>query len=234
MNIRGFHKTSLIDYPGKISTVIFTGGCNFRCGFCHNPGLVICDNRKGKVDSETVLNHLKKRKSVIEGVVISGGEPTLNGGLPGFCGSIRDLNFGLKIKIDTNGSRPDIISRLLDDRLIDYAALDIKTCPEKYREITGVKADTEKIISSLSILKESGIDYEIRTTCVPDFITEEDLRAIGEWTGRVKSYYLQQFTAQPGLLNPAYEKKQPYTKAYLESLLNIIRDFADNSAIRGI
>lgn len=234
MNIRGFYKTSLIDYPGKISSVVFTGGCNFKCGFCHNSDFVQCNTRPAGIDPEEILKHLKKRQGIIDGIVITGGEPAIHQDLTVLLDNIRKTAPGVSIKLDTNGSKPDILKKILNENLIDYAALDIKSSPDKYPVIAGVAIETGKIAESVYLLKESGINYEIRTTCVPDFMSEADALAIGEWIGPVKAYYLQQLVTQIKLLDPDYENKTPYDKEHLLLIKDIISRFSSHTAIRGL
>ncbi|HQL81024.1 MAG TPA: anaerobic ribonucleoside-triphosphate reductase activating protein, partial [Spirochaetota bacterium] len=191
MNIRGIYKTSLIDFPGKISTVLFSGGCNMRCRFCHNPDLA-CNWQDLELSSnEEALDIISRRKKVIDGVTISGGEPTLSKNIDSFIRQIKSL--GLAVKLDSNGLKPDVISRLIGQNLVDYVAVDIKTSPEKYRSLTDSEADFASIVQCINILKKSGIDYEVRTTCVPGYVTLEDLAGIRDAIGRVRAYHLQQF-----------------------------------------
>lgn len=232
MNIRGIYKTSLIDYPGKISTVIFIGGCNLRCRYCHNPDIVLNNNNLECYSKKEVLGLLKKRCGIIDGVTISGGEPTIAGSLVHFLTEIREME--LYIKLDTNGLRPDILEELIRKNLIDYVAIDVKTSPEKYRDLTNCDADFSRIIRAIEIIKESGIDYELRTTCFPEFVTEEDLTTIKKLTGHVKRYFIQQFVGNTPLIDKSWESMKPYPVNVLKKFRDIVRTFSDICEIRGI
>jgi pyruvate formate lyase activating enzyme len=232
MNIRGLYKTSLVDYPEKITSTIFLGGCNLRCGYCHNPGLALNSSVLEKIKEEEVLAFLKKRKGLIDGVTISGGEPTIEKGLIPFLEKVKSLK--LLIKIDTNGFLPHIISECIEKKLIDYAAVDIKTSPEKYPLLTGMNLPFNTILATTDILKNSGLDYEIRTTCVPGFVTVDDIKKIGESIGAVKKYYLQQFVNTNTLLDSEIETLTPYSIDYLHELKNEAEKFSSFCSIRGI
>src|SRR5690554_5488754 len=166
MKIIGFQKTSLIDYPGKIVSIIFTQGCNFKCPYCHNSDLIFFQSVNNEYfPHDYIFSFLKKRKGLIDGVSITGGEPTLQPDLYNFIVKIKDIN--LNIKLDTNGSNPELIKSLIDDKLIDYIAMDIKGPLDKYECIIDNKINTDKIIKSISLIKNSKVDYEFRTTVVP-------------------------------------------------------------------
>ncbi len=232
MNIRGIYKTSLIDFPGKICTVLFTGGCNLRCGYCHNPDLVAGSHDLALTGNEEALALIQKRKKLIDGVTITGGEPTLSPDLDSFIGSIKEM--GLAVKLDSNGLLPHVLARLVKSRLIDYAAIDIKTSPGNYRAVTNRDADFGKIAESLDIIRSEGIDYEIRTTCVPGYVTCDDLAAIRDAIGRVSNYYLQQFQRDVPLLDPSWSAIEPYPAETLIQFRDFARTFADRCEIRGI
>jgi pyruvate formate lyase activating enzyme len=167
MIIGGFQKNSMIDFPGKISSVVFTGGCNFKCPYCHNPSLV--DGSFETIPESSVFEYLKKRKGLIEGVVVTGGEPTLHKDLPFFCSRIKDLGFS--VKLDTNGSKPDIIKKIVSTRSVDYIAMDVKApLHNYYPDICKDKDVAEKIQSSIDVVIDSGIDYEFRVTCAKPFV----------------------------------------------------------------
>jgi pyruvate formate lyase activating enzyme len=232
MNIRGIYKTSLIDFPGKISTVLFSGGCNMRCRFCHNPDLA-CNWQDLELSSnEEALDLISRRKKVIDGVTISGGEPTLSKNIDSFIRQIKSL--GLAVKLDSNGLKPDVISRLIEQNLVDYVAVDIKTSPEKYRSLTDSEADFDSIVQCINILKKSGIDYEVRTTCVPGYVTLEDLAGIRDAIGRVRAYHLQQFQSDAHLLDPLWETIKPYPRETLLTFRDFVLTFADRCELRGL
>jgi pyruvate formate lyase activating enzyme len=232
MNIRGIYKTSLIDYPGKISTVLFSGGCNLQCRFCHNPDLACNWEGLALSSNEEALHLLKKRKRVIDGVTISGGEPTLLRNIDSFLEKIKDLN--LAVKLDTNGLQPHVLERLIKKNILDYVAIDIKTSPEKYRFVTNSNADFSRIIDSFDIVRGSGIDYEARTTCIPAFVTVDDLARIRDSIGPLKKYYLQQFQRDVQLLDRSWEVIEPYPPEILRRFRDFILTFADQCEIRGI
>ncbi len=232
MNIRGLFKTSLIDYPGKICSVIFTGGCNLRCGYCHNPELAMNSSDLEKFEDEEIFSFIEKRKGLIDGITVTGGEPAIDSGLIPFLERVNSM--GLHVKLDTNGFLPHVISECIEKGLVDYVAVDVKTSPEKYPLLTGRDFSFNEIVTTLDILKKSLIDYEIRTTCVPGFVTVNDIIKIGESTGRVKKYYLQQFVNINTLLDDRLKQLKPYTSEYLNLLKNETEKFTDFCFIRGI
>ena len=198
MLIAGLNKTTLLDYPGRVAATIFTGGCNFRCPFCHNAGLVLTPSSAEAFSEEEVFSFLQKRKNVLGGVCITGGEPTLQEDLPEFIAKIKAL--GYAVKLDTNGYRPEVLKSLLDADLLDYVAMDIKNCKEKYGLTAGVGIKIEQIRESVNILKDSQIDYEFRTTVVKEFHNREDIRRIGDWIKGCPRYYLQQFVESENII----------------------------------
>ena len=232
MNIRGLYKTSLVDYPGKITSTIFLGGCNLRCGYCHNPDLALNSSVLERIEEEEVLTFLKKRKGLIDGITVSGGEPTIEKGLIPFLEKVKSLK--LLVKIDTNGFFPHIISACIENKLIDYAAVDIKTSPEKYPSLTGMNLSFDAILSTLNILRGSDTEHELRTTCVPGFVTVDDIKRIGESIGPVKKYYLQQFVNTNTLLDSEIETLTPYSIDYLYELKGEAEKFSSFCGIRGI
>ena len=189
MLIKGIQKVTLLDYPGKIACTLFTGGCDFRCPFCQNASLVTHVDDE-KLDEEEVLDFLKSRIGKLDAVCISGGEPCLQKDLKEFCLKIKQMGF--LIKLDTNGYFPEKIKELLDEKVLDYIAMDIKNCPEKYALTAGVKIDLEKIKESVKLIQTSGIRHEFRTTVVQEFHTVQDIALIASWIAP-SSLYLQQF-----------------------------------------
>jgi pyruvate formate lyase activating enzyme len=202
--IKGFQATSLIDYPGNICAVIFLAGCNFRCGFCHNKDLVFNSSNLQLHNEEEILSLLSKRSKLIDGVCITGGEPTLYPYLYDFIVKIKKI--GLKVKLDTNGTNTFLLSQLISERLVDYVAMDIKQCKQKYDLICGTKVDMSQVIGSVELLKISYIDYEFRTTFVPELISWEDIVEISKWLNGAKRYVLQQFVPMHSLINPRLTK----------------------------
>lgn len=232
MNIKGLYKTSLVDYPGKVSSVIFTGGCNLRCGYCHNPDLACNSDELEKIEDEEVFSFLEKRKGLIDGITVSGGEPTLDKGLLEFLRRIKDM--GLLVKLDTNGFSPSVVEQCLMEKLADYIAVDLKTSPAKYSTLTKRDLNFNQILITLDIIRKSEVDYEIRTTCVPGFVTLEDITLIGEAVGHVRKWYLQQFVNTHTLIDPESEKLSPYPVRYLELMRDEALKYADRCSIRGI
>ena len=232
MNIRGIYKTSLIDFPGKISTVLFCGGCNLRCGYCHNPELADSWKQLALLSNEEALKVLRKRKNIIDGVTITGGEPTLSENIDSFIERIKEMS--LAVKLDSNGLHPEVIARLSDKKLIDYAALDIKTSPEKYPELTKADIDFSRIAESVDVLKNSGIEDEVRSTCIPGYITLDDLAGIGNAIGHVTKYCLQQFNPSVRLLDSSWERLKPYSAETLFQFRDFVLSFADRCDVRGV
>lgn len=187
MRIGGFEKQSLIDWQGKVAAVIFTKGCNFRCGYCHNPALVLPElfHEAPDYDEDKILHFLEERKAWLDGVVITGGEPTLHHDLTSYIKKIKSLN--LPVKLDTNGTNPEMLQSLIQEGLIDCVAMDIKTIPmkESYQKITGIPMEhmMEKIHQSISIIRKSSIEYEFRTTIIPGQHSETNI-------GRLKEMFM--------------------------------------------
>ena len=179
----GFQKTDLINFPGYVASTVFTRGCNFRCPYCHNPEFVIQGSDQtyfGETyTEEEILSYLRKRRSMLDGLVVSGGEPTLHADLPSFIRKVKAL--GLKVKLDTNGSRPDVLGKLMAEGLLDYVAMDIKAPLHKY-SLVGFE-DTDAITLSISMLESSAVDHEYRTTCPKDLLTAEDFPKMASLTG---------------------------------------------------
>lgn len=191
MKIGGLQKLSLIDYPGKICAIVFTQGCNFRCPYCHNPELVD-PNRYGAVFSEAeVISFLEKRKGKLDALSITGGEPTLQPDLEKFIETVKDLGF--LVKVDTNGSNPDVIERLASSQMVDFWAMDVKGPLNKYNRIAGVSVDAEKIRRSISLIIASGVEHEFRTTVVRSMLDREDLLEIAKLVKGAGSFVLQGF-----------------------------------------
>lgn len=190
MVILGLEKVSLVDYEGNMCATVFTGGCNFNCSFCHNAMLV--REQVKPLDEKEVLEYLNKRKGLLEAVTISGGEPTLQHDLEEFIIKVKAL--GYKIKLDTNGTRPEVLKDLINKGLLDFVAMDIKTCFNEYEKITNVKNElAKKVQESLKILKESKVEYELRTTLVNEFHNEETILKMAEELANENILYLQKF-----------------------------------------
>lgn len=211
--IAGFNKLSLLDYPGKMACIIFTKGCNFKCNYCHNSSLVL-DKKIPLISHEEIFDYLEKRKNVLEGVVISGGEPTIQKGLVEFITKIKEI--GYKVKLDTNGSNPKILKELIEKSLVDYVAMDIKNVFEKYNLTTDSTVNINNIKKSIDILKENKIDFEFRTTIVREYHTLEDIKKLIEYTSGYK-YYLQNFEDNDTVIKSGLT---PFTKIELETIYN--------------
>jgi len=231
MKIGGLQKLTLVDYPNKIAATVFLTGCNFKCGFCHNPELVDIDKMKNQPEiSENVFfEFLESKKGLIDGICIIGGEPTIQNGLDDFIRKIKDSEF--LIKLDTNGSNPEILNKLISENLLDFIAMDIKTSLNKYEKAINTKINLENIKKSVEIIKNSGIDYEFRTTVVPGVVEREDIEKIGEWLKGVKKFVLQQFRNQK-VLNKEFEKIQPYSDETLKEFKKILEKYIDKVGLR--
>ena len=230
MKIYGLQKLTLLDYPGKTACTIFTGGCNFRCPFCHNALLVTDIESSNTYTEEEILSFLSKRKGLLDGVCITGGEPLINSDIVEFIKKIKEL--GYKVKLDTNGTFPEKLLELLENNLIDYVAMDIKNSKEKYFETAGTKnIDLSEIEKSISILKLSDIDYEFRTTVVKEFHKTEDIEKIAHWISGAKKYFLQNFEDSGILIG---ENLNPVSKDTLTEMKRLASAFVKNTQIRGV
>ena len=198
MLISGFDKVTLLNYPGLVACTIFTKGCNLKCPFCHNSSL-ISGNDDTYIDEDEIFKYLNKRKNIIEGVCISGGEPLLQKDIKEFIRKIKSL--GLKVKLDTNGTNPDLILSLINDNLLDYIAMDIKNIKSKYELTSGAKVKIENILKSINIIENSGIDYEFRTTIIKEFHTLSDIDYISKKSDKKSKYYIQNFVKSDAVLD---------------------------------
>ena len=230
MQICGFNKTTLLDYPEHVAATIFTGGCNFRCPFCQNGDLVLRPGSVPTISEEDVLQVLRKRKGILTGVCITGGEPTLQHDLAEFIAKIKEL--GYLIKLDSNGYRPDVLQSLHKKGLLDYIAMDIKSSPENYAAVAGVRQmDMNIIRSSVDFIRTCGLPYEFRTTAVRELHTAQDFHRIGEWLAGCDAYYIQSYQESSGVINPIFSS---YEKKELENLLEILRPYIPNCHLRGV
>jgi len=230
MKIGGFQKTSLLDYPDRISAIVWTSGCNFRCPFCYNKNLAL--GTAELFPQDEILSFLSKRKALLEGVVISGGEPLLHDDLIDFIKRIKDLR--LLVKIDTNGAFPERLSELLEQQLVDYVAMDVKAPKKKYPELTGVDIDLSNIEASIDLLKTKAPAYEFKTTFIPGLLTKEDIIEIAQWLKGADTYFLQQFKIKTPLLSPTLETILPYPREYLVETLKEIQPFFKRCKVRGV
>ncbi len=229
MQIKGLQKLTLLDYPKHVAATLFFNGCNFKCAYCHNPELVnLKESQKLKTYNEKeILDFLKERKSFIDGVCITGGEPTLNKNISNFLRKIKKL--GYEIKLDTNGTNPKVLKQIIKNKLVNYVAMDIKAPLEKYEEITKTKVNQENIKESIKIIKKMN-DYEFRTTIIPD-LSEQDIIKIAELINGAKAYYLQQFIPLK-CLDKRYSKKKPYPSERIQKMLEKVKTSFEKCAIR--
>lgn len=233
MVIAGFQKLTLIDYPGKLATTVFTVGCSFRCPFCHNPELVL--SSKYNVSSiknteKEFFDFLKSRKNKLDGVCITGGEPTIQPDIVEFIKKIKKM--GYAVKLDTNGTRPDVLRKVIREKLVDFIAMDIKNHPGKYNKTTATKGDIERIKLSVEMIRNSGIDYEFRTTVVPGLHTESDFTKIAKWLAGAKAYWLQRYR-QSKILDPTLPKRViKNNKLDLEQILENLTPHFEKVGIR--
>lgn len=230
MNIQGLQKLTLLDYPGKMACIIFTAGCNLRCPFCHNSALVINPPKESEFSVDEILDFLKKRQGVLEGVVITGGEPLLQKDLEEFIVKIREL--GYSVKLDTNGTFPDRLRDLIEKGLLDYVAMDVKASPAGYPPSVGIGGyDVSKITESINLLLEGRVDYEFRTTVVREFHSIFDMKHLGEWIKGAKRHYLQAFKDSGELIGFGLSA---VPKAEMEEMRKIMLEYVDLCEIRGV
>jgi len=221
MTIGGLQKVTLVDYPGKLACTVFLSGCNFRCPFCYSKELVLEKEIKNhpQISEDYFFDFLNEKKGMLEGCVICGGEPTIHGeALVDFIRKIKKQSF--LVKLDTNGTNPEVIKRLIDEKLIDYIAMDIKAplVKEKYEEACGAPFDVEKIKESISIIKNSGIEYEFRTTVVPGIHTADDIINIANSIAPANKYFIQRFRGEKGTINSKFELAVPFPDEFYNNI----------------
>ena len=232
MKIGGMQKMTLLDYPGKVACTIFMSGCNFKCPFCHNRDLVFIPERYEYFDPADVMDYLEKRKGLLDGVCISGGEPLLQENLETLIERIRDM--GYLIKLDTNGAYPKRLKSVVNKGLVDYVAMDVKNSPEKYAMTLGMNPDSfslEPIRESVEFLKSGAVDHEFRTTVVKELHTAADLTAIAEWIGPDEKYYLQQYMNSDNVIQPGFSA---YTKEEMNELKEAVARIVPAVQLRGV
>ncbi len=231
MDIRGFIETSLLDWDGKISSVVFLSGCNMRCAFCHNYPLVFEPEKLKKFELDHINKYLIEHKNWVDGVVISGGEPTIYKELESLIKGFKDM--GLAVKLDTNGTNPGMLKDLISKKLLDYIAMDVKgPLNEKYSKIAGCKIDLDAILESIKTIKGSGVDYEFRTTVVPGQLDVDDIAALARNISGAKKFILQQFEPA-NARDEALRKVKPYTKEKLVEMGTAAKEYVDDVVIRG-
>ena len=221
IQIGGLQKVTLIDFPGRLACTVFLTGCNFRCPFCYASELVLPEKIKNqpKISEKELFKFLKERKKLIDGVVLCGGEPTMSRELIPLIKKIKKMGFF--VKLDTNGSDPKILKKLIDEKLIDYVAMDVKVPQEKYKKIFGKRVKIEDVEESIKTLKEGKIGYEFRSTIIPGVHNKEDIIKMANWIRGAKAYYLQQFRREK-TINPKFEKVKPYSREFLLEVKRVI------------
>lgn len=246
MEIHGFNKTTLLDYPEHIAATVFTGGCNFRCPFCHNGELVLDPAGQPSVSEEEVLAYLKKRQGILQGVCVTGGEPTLQRDLCDFLQKIKELEY--PIKLDTNGYMPGVLWKLLQEHLIDYVAMDMKASKDNYARAVGLlHMDISRIEESIGILKSSGIPYEFRTTVVKGIHRVEEFEEIGRWIEGCPAYYLQSYQENDNCLYRMTQTAESdnvkqggadpfgaFSQEELEQMAELARKYVGKVVLRGV
>lgn len=237
MIIGGLQKTTLIDFPGKLACTVFLSGCNFYCPWCYSPELVLPEKikKQPKISEKEFFKFLESKQGLLEGVVVCGGEPTLNKDLPEFIKKIKKMGFS--VKLDTNGSNPEMLKDLIAKKLVDYVAMDVKVPPgpklkSKNKKLKNIYKYEKEIEESVEILKNSNIDFEFRTTVVPGIHTKEDFIEIAKWIGEQDvKYYLQNFRPEK-TLDPEFEKIKPYPQEYLLEIKKEISSFFKTCEVR--
>ncbi len=228
--IKGWQKTSLIDFSPYTVSVIFLGGCSFRCDYCHNPDLVLNFNKIPDIDVNEVIEYLKSKKKWIDGVCITGGEPTIYKDLPEFVSKFKEI--GMKIKLDTNGTNPLMIKELIEAKLVDYIAMDIKTVLEEYEKVTVVNVDKDKIKESIDLIRNSSVDYEFRTTLIPGIVGKKEIFLIGKWLEGSKKFVIQNFRGTREIIENKLKDLQGYSKDELNEIVEEIKSFFEKVEVR--
>ena len=230
MRIGGLQKVTLLDYPGKVACTVFLPGCNLRCPFCHNPALVLPDRETDSLSTEELLAFLETRRGKLDGVCVTGGEPTLYEDLPALLRQIRGLGFA--VKLDTNGSHPATLRSLVEEGLADYVAMDVKNSPEQYAATVGLPDfDLAPIRESVAYLLSGAVDYEFRTTAVAEFHNDASFRGIAQWIAGARRYYIQCFTDRDSVLQAGLHAPE---KAQLEHWADIVRPLVPDVELRGV
>lgn len=228
MKINGLQKLTLLDFPEKTACIVFTPGCNFRCPFCHNASLVTHIDKDAQIDEDTFFSFLEKRRRMLDGVCITGGEPLMQHGIKEFIKKIKEM--GYAVKLDTNGTYPDMLEELIKDGLLDYVAMDIKNCKEKYGITSGVQnVPYDNIVKSINILSKSGIDHEFRTTVADGLHTPEDIGKIAEMIKGEKKYFIQNFTDSGDIIAP---EMCSVSQEKLDEMLRFAKEYIPNAKIR--
>ena len=228
-SIKGLQKTTLVDFPPYVACTLFISSCNFRCNFCQNPELVNDSKDIKEISEQEIFDFLDKRNNVLDAVCITGGEPLLYKNLKNFIGQIKE--HGFKVKLDTNGTIPSLLKELVDEGLVDYVAMDIKTSLDGYDKAAGVKVDKEKIKESVKLLMENKVDYEFRMTVVPGLVDKEDIEKIGEWLKGADKFFIQQFRNK-SCLDKSFEKIKPFSEDKLKEFKEVLDKHIDKVEVR--
>ncbi len=231
MTVKGFQGTSLLDFPGRLASLIFFGGCNLRCAYCHNPSLLENPSQLPDYPLEVVFDELERRRGFVDGVVVSGGEPTLSPELLPLLRRIKAL--GLAVKLDSNGLRPDVLRSCRDEALVDYLALDLKTDPARYAELGGCGDASELLRQSLSLIGENLLDGEIRTTCVPGLVESADIQAMGAFLCRDQDWVLQGFVPRYAM-EAGMQDLEPHSKERMEQFREMASVHVRTVKLRGL
>lgn len=230
VKVHGFNKLTLLDYPGRLACTIFLGHCNFRCPFCHNAGLVLEPENEPVIPIEEILGTLKKRKGILDGVCITGGEPTVHKKLPEFIQQIKKMDYS--VKLDTNGTNPQMVQDMVKAGLVDYVAMDIKNAPDKYGETAGIaRVDLEAVNETVEFLKSGKVDYEFRTTVTRELHKKEDFLKIRKWLSGSRRYFLQAYKESEQVIYPVYSS---YSREQLENFRQLLLEEISQVEIRGI
>ncbi len=233
MIISGIQKFTLLDFPGKIACILFTGGCNFRCGFCHNPEFVLPEElakiSKSFIPEQAALNFLRQRVGMLDGVVVTGGEPTILPDLEAFIVKVRNLGFS--VKLDTNGNKPDVLCTLVEKGLVEYVAMDVKTSLSEYQALVGQWADQKKIEESIEFLKRGMVEYEFRTTLVREVHTKEILEAMRETLRGAKRLSLQSFRSDI-TLDPLFRQYHPFSPEEMQDIARMFSESVETVVLR--
>lgn len=230
VQIKGWQKNTLIDYPPYTSSTVFLGNCNFRCGYCHNPELVVNHHLIPNISEKEILDYLKAKKQWIDAVCITGGEPTMHKDLPDFIKKLKEI--GLLVKLDTNGSNPEMLKNLIEQMLIDSVSMDIKANLENYEKVVELKVNKENIEKSIELIKNSGIDYEFRTTVIPGLVGKKELFLIGKWLKGSKKFSIQNFRNRMPTIKKEMQEIAPYSKEELKELAELVKPFFDKVEIK--
>ncbi len=225
MIIGGFQKVTLTDYPDNLAAIIFTQGCNLKCPYCYNH-ILNKQEEKPEFSKDEILDFLKKRRGKLDALVITGGEPTLHKDLEEFVKNVK--NIGYLIKLDTNGTFPEVIERLCKENLIDYIAMDFKAPRDKYNRLTGIDIEFGKIKKTIKNIMDSGKDYEFRTTMVPDLLTKEDILGMGKEIRGAKKWYLQKFISNIDLIDNSFKEKKPFTDKDMDEFVDLGKEYVNS------